>query len=162
MAKLWISVTFFTVCPAAFLASKLSGTPTAADIFCSAADSKVNCDRRDRCLAVSSEDGSVWCLTVTVHLSEVNHPVGLALWDQVIGSHQVDQVQAAVKQKPLQTFTQVFVQNITVGQIHRAWGQPETWAQELLFLSTTVRFLLSKELKTLLNRYVNLNYVIEF
>lgn len=34
--------TFFTVCPAAFLATKLSGTPMAADIFCSAADSEVN------------------------------------------------------------------------------------------------------------------------
>jgi len=34
--------TFLTLCPAAFLATKLSGTPTAVAIFCSAADKFVN------------------------------------------------------------------------------------------------------------------------
>lgn len=35
--------TFFTVCPAACLTTKLSGTPMAVDILCSAGDSSVNC-----------------------------------------------------------------------------------------------------------------------
>ena len=37
-----LTLTFFTVWPAAFLATKLSGTPTAADIFCSEADNRLN------------------------------------------------------------------------------------------------------------------------
>lgn len=44
--------TLFTVCPAAFLATKLSGMPTSADIFCSAADRRLNCDMGTKNLLV--------------------------------------------------------------------------------------------------------------
>jgi len=70
--------------------------------------------------ADSGEDGTLWHLTETPYLSEVDHPVGFALLDQVVRGHQVDQVQVAVEQQTLQTFGQVFVQHVTVGQIHRA------------------------------------------
>lgn len=38
--------TFFTVCPATCLTTKLSGTPIAADILCSAGDSSENCKNK--------------------------------------------------------------------------------------------------------------------
>lgn len=112
-------VTFLTVCPAAFRATKLSGTPTAADIFCSEADSRVNC--RQQAAAAQQEALRLAAerrLTESGYLSEVNHPVRVALWDQIVGGHQVDQVQVAAELQPLQTFQQVFIQNRAVGQIH--------------------------------------------
>lgn len=51
-------------------------------------------------------------------LSEVYHPVRLALGDQVVGGDEVDQVEEAVEQHTLQAFRQVFIQHVTVGQVH--------------------------------------------
>lgn len=54
------------------------------------------------------------------YLSEEHHPVRPALCDHVVWGDQVDQVEAAVEQKTFQTFGEVFVEEVTVGQVHGA------------------------------------------
>lgn len=71
--------TLFTVCPAAFLATTLSGTPTAAAIFCSAMDRRLNCDMRKPDGLQSAVLASMQSLTRALYLSEVRHPVRFAL-----------------------------------------------------------------------------------
>ena len=57
---------------------------------------------------------------MTPYLSEEDHPVWFDLLHQLVWSHQEHQVQVAVEQQTLQTSAQVFVEDITVGQVHRA------------------------------------------
>lgn len=53
-----------------------------------------------------------------LYLSEECHPVGLALGNHVVRGDQVDQVEVAVEQQTIQTFSEIFVQHVAVGQIH--------------------------------------------
>lgn len=55
----------------------------------------------------------------SAYLPEEDHPVRFALINQVVRGHQVDQVQVAVEQQRLQAFGEVFVEDLSVGQIHR-------------------------------------------